>query len=629
MVIGNTKDWSFSSISSCIEISNKIFNGSSKILSFHSVTRSSFLSFAVNSPGFQLPPLLLEEDALKELQTIEIDKRFSDVQLRSENKENLNDFICGLCKDRSTEPLAFKYYQKAKDQPDFRPSKLTIKLLIRYLLRCRKWSSISLLSKDFNDFSVFPNNSTCSRLISSCIKARKFKMTDSLLGIFETEEKIAVSAFESAMNGYNKLHMYSSTVAVFHRMKSAGVHPDADCYCRIMEAYSKIGDTDKVVSLFNEFRSKDFETLPSFTQIFGILCDSLGKSGRAFEALELYREMTGKGIVENSSIYSSLICSFASIREVKLAEQLFHEAKEKKMVKDPALFLKLILMYVEEGSIEKTLEIVQAMKGMNIKATDCIFCAVINGYCKQRGPTETIKVYEDLVSSSYEPGQVTYASIINVYCRLGLYDKAEKVFSEMEAKGFVRCVVAYSSMVSMYGKVGRLKDAMKLVAKMKERGCEPNVWVYNSLMDMHGRANNLRQVEKLWKEMKRRKIAPDKVSYTSIIKAYNKAREFDACLRYYQEFRSNGGTIDRAMAGIMVGVFSKGSRIDELVKLLQDMKSERMVLDVRLYKSALNALRDAGLEFQAKWFEQSFASANVLSMRSERVRVRPIPNTVS
>nr|ABK95746.1 unknown [Populus trichocarpa] len=180
------------------------------------------------------------------------------------------------------------------------------------------------------------------------------------------------------------------------------------------------------------------------------------------------------------------------------------------------------------------------------------------------------------------------------------------VFSEMEEKGFDKCVVAYSSMISMYGKTGRARDATRLVAKMKLKGCEPNVWIYNSLLDMHGRAKNLRQVEKLWKEMKRRKVAPDKVTYSSVISAYNKSKEYEMCVRYYHEYRINGGVIDGAMAGIMAGVFSKISRIDELVKLLRDMKSEGTPIDERLYRSATNAMRDAGLDIQAKWLQDSF-----------------------
>ncbi|CBI24106.3 unnamed protein product, partial [Vitis vinifera] len=505
------------------------------------------------------------------LPVIELDVELPDLTPKD---ENLNDFLCGLFRDPRSEELAFDYYQKVKERPEFRPDKETLERIIR--------------------------------LISSCIRARKFRITESLLEVFSYNDDVALLVCNSAMGGYNKLHMFSSTIAVYDRMKSAGVVPNSESYYRIMEAYIKIRDYEKVVTLFQEFESRKIDSSPFSTQIYRILCESLGKMGRAFEALEFFRDMTKKGILEDSAVYSSLICSFASIREVKVAEELFREAEEKKILRDPEVFLKLVLMYVEEGLMERTIEIVKAMKNVKIRVSDCIFCAIVNGFAKKRGLRAAAKVYDELILQGCEPGQVTYASIINVYCRMELYSKAEMMFSEMEKKGFNKCVVAYSSMVVMYGKTGRLREAMRLVAKMKERGCKPNVWVYNSLMDMHGRVKNLRQVEKLWKEMKRKKVVPDRVSYTSVISAYSKAGDFETCMRFYHEFRMNGGVIDRVIAGIMVGIFSKSGRVDELVKLLQDMKTEGTGLDERLYRSALNALRDAGLQMQARWLQESF-----------------------
>jgi pentatricopeptide repeat protein len=525
-----------------------------------------------------------------------------------DHPDKLNDFLCGVLQDPKSEELAYEYYKKAKEKPEFRPQRPVLKLLIRYLIQSDKWGLVLSLADDFKKYNVFPDSFTFSTLVSSCIRARRFKIVENLLENFKSDSKIAVLAFDSAMKGYNKLHMYGSTISVHEKMILAGIPLDSRCYCQIMKAYYKLGDAEKVVALFNEFESRKLDSKPMILrQIFKILCLSLGRSGRAFQALEYSRDMRKKGILEDSSIYSSLICSFANIREVEVAEELFKEALEKRMLRDPEIVLRLVLMYIEEGQMEKTIEIVKVMKGTaNLKVSDCIFCAIVNGFSKRRGFSAAVKVYEELKYDGCDPGQVTYASVINAYCRAGLYSKAEMVFSEMEEKGFDKCVVAYSSMISMYGKTGRARDATRLVAKMKLKGCEPNVWIYNSLLDMHGRAKNLRQVEKLWKEMKRRKVAPDKVTYSSVISAYNKSKEYEMCVRYYHEYRINGGVIDGAMAGIMAGVFSKISRIDELVKLLRDMKSEGTPIDERLYRSATNAMRDAGLDIQAKWLQDSF-----------------------
>ncbi|WCJ33751.1 Pentatricopeptide repeat (PPR-like) superfamily protein [Euphorbia peplus] len=602
--ISSSPDWSLPSIHSYKKPHN-LFNKSCKSFPFSSFSFPTLSPFQSNSSS----PILEQHSTNYPL--IQLDFRLQDSQDSQEyqepDSERMNKFLSGMLQDPRTEAMAYEYYKKATQNQDFTPESSMLKLLLRYLTKSKTWDSILSISDDLKKYNVFPDSFTCSTLVNSCIKARKFRVVESLLENIKSNPEISVLAFEAAMIGYNKLHLYGRTISVYEKMKSAGVLMDSRCYFQIMKAYQKIGDADKVVSLFDEFESRKFQhPAPILAQIYRILCESLGKSGRAFEALEYFGDMRKKGILGDSRIYASLICSFVSIREINVAEDLLKEAEGKKMLRDPEIFLKLVLVYVDEGKLEKTLDIVQAMKRAKLKVSDCIFCAIVNGFSRRRGFRAAVKVFEDLRSEGCEPGQVTYASIINVYYRTGLYTEAENMFLEMQEKGFNKCVVAYSSIIGMYGKIGRPKDAMRLVAKMKVNGCEPNVWIYNALLDMHGRVKNLRQVEKLWKEMKRRKVAADKVTYTSVINAYNKADELEICMKYYHEYRMNGGEIDRAIAGIMVGVFSKMGRIDELLKLLQDMRTEGTQLDRRLYQSAYNALRDSGLQMQANWLQESF-----------------------
>ncbi|KAL3502191.1 hypothetical protein ACH5RR_036640 [Cinchona calisaya] len=610
MAIPNSPEWSLASINhkkgSHIPISIPIFSEPFKNHPFSPLLCLNSRALIAKTSSCSSAPIL-EENASSTTTSPVIQLDLDHVSSLPET-DDLNGLICALFEDSRTEELAYDYYERAKAKADFRPKKLTLKLVIRYLIHSRNWGLLYSLCEDFKSFRILPDGSTCYRLISSCTRARKFKLVNTLLGIFSADESIAFLAFDAAMKSYNKLHMYSSTISLHERMKSNGIALDSGCYCHIMDAYMKMGTYENAVSMFQEFERKNMGDTPFIRKIYWILCESLGKLGRPYEALEYFREITRKGVMEDHSFYSSLISSFLNIREVKMAEELLEEAEIKKMLRDPALFLKLVLIYVEEEYLERTLDVIAVMNRVKIRVSDCILCAIVNGFSRKRGLNAAAKIYEDLILQGCEPGQVTYASIQNIYFRIGLYSKAEMIFSEMEAKGFDKCVVAYSSMVAMYGKTGRVGDAMRLVAKMKERGCEPNVWIYNSLLDMHGRAINLRQVEKIWKEMKRRKVLPDRVSYTSAISAYSRAREFGTCMRYYHEFRLNGGAIDRAMAGIMVAVFSKMNRINDLVKLLQDMKAEGTKLDVRLYRSALNALKDAGLHVQAKWLQESFGA---------------------
>ncbi|KAB5544928.1 hypothetical protein DKX38_013040 [Salix brachista] len=426
----SSPDWSVPSINSCRKPHKIIFTQTCKTLHFLPLPCFNIPVFHLNSSSCPSP--IIEEESSTNSPVIQLDLRLESPQHYPipDHSDKLNDFLCGLLRDP------------------------------KYLIQSEKWGVVLSLADDFKRYNVLPDSYTFSALVSSCVRARKFKIVEGLLEIFISDSKIAVLAFDSAMKGYNKLHMYGSTLSVHEKMKLAGIPLDSGCYFQIMKAHHKLGDAERVVEMFTEFESRKLDSKPMIvSQIYKILCESLGRSGQAVEALEHFRDMRKKAILEDSSVYSSLICSLIHVREVKLAEELYKEAQEKRMLKDPETFLKLVLIYMEEGQMEKTIEIVKGMKGTaKLKVSDCIFCAIVNGFSKRRGFDAAVKVYEELKSDGCEPGQVTFASVINAYCRVGLYSKAENAFFEMEKKGFDKCVVAYSSIISMYGKTDAWKS---------------------------------------------------------------------------------------------------------------------------------------------------------------------------
>ncbi|XP_037486607.1 pentatricopeptide repeat-containing protein At5g13770, chloroplastic-like [Triticum dicoccoides] len=520
-----------------------------------------------------------------------------------------NKFIRGLCSDRQTEPLAFECYRRALQQPEFRPDKKTMNALTVQLLRSKQWSSLEHLVQDFMAYDVLPERRTCARLVATCVKARKFGLADVVLGVLEAKKGPAAAVcFSSALQAYNKLHMYRSTVLLYERMKATCLSVNADAYRAVMAAFGALGEPDTVASLFKQYRSRKWYPSETCLETYTIACDALGRAGRALDALKCLREMEADGISPDAAIYSTVIGSLADARETASSEDVYHEAWKKGMLRDPDMFLKVIIMQVETGLLEDTLGVAKDMREIGLRVTDCVLSTIVNGFVKRRGLKPAIRAYDKLVAMGCEPGQVTYASAINVYCRLGRSDRAESVFSEMIDRGFDKCVVAYGNMISMYGQIRRASDATRLLALMKQKGCEPNVWVYNSLLDMRGKLGDSRQAEKIWKEMMRRKVQPDRVSYTAIVGAFNRSGELDRCMDYYQEFRETGGTVDKTLAGLMVGVFCKTSRFNELIQLLRDMKLQDTKLDRRLYMIVLNSLREAGLEVHVRWLQDYFNS---------------------
>ncbi|KAH7843632.1 hypothetical protein Vadar_019011 [Vaccinium darrowii] len=137
---------------------------------------------------------------------------------------------------------------------------------------------------------------------------------------------------------------------------------------------------------------------------------------------------------------------------------------------------------------------------------------------------------------------------------------------------------------------------MEIVSAMKCAKIRVSDCIFCAIVNGFSKQRGLRAAVKVYEDLViLQGCEPGQVTYASI-SVSTIASGF-----IYKPERINGGVIDRAMAGIMVSIFSKMSRIDKLVKLLQDMKTEGTPLDGRLYRSALNSLREAGLQVQAKW----------------------------
>ena len=200
-------------------------------------------------------------------------------------------------KDPRTEDLGLEYYEKAKLSSQYQPQKTTLKSLLRYLVKSKKWDLISVISRDIKMYQVLPDKVFCAEIVSTCIKNRKFKIVDLFLDSLEIDKEIVGFGYESALRSYNKLHIYSLTIDLYEKMKLNDVVLDLDGYVLVMEAYKKVGRYKKVLEIFSELEgSIKQEDTEASSRVYGVLLEALGKLGQSEKAIEQFKQMGEKGI---------------------------------------------------------------------------------------------------------------------------------------------------------------------------------------------------------------------------------------------------------------------------------------------------------------------------------------------
>ncbi|CAN6456822.1 unnamed protein product [Victoria cruziana] len=563
---------------------------------------SFHLTNAVSACSSPSVPLL--DDSSNAVPAGELRRFHAEGEVRQNFGQSLRDFL----REEPDEESVLNFYKEAKKEPNFLLDFSSTNLLISFLTKSEQWSGMSEIAPDIGVCLAFPGASAGSRAIRLCVSSRKFRIADALLDSLAKNRRTAARAFASAMKGYNELHMYGCTVSLYDRMVSFKITPDFLCYRLVLEALEHSDDTDKAARVFEEVRSRGLGSSREAKPIYLAFCQTLARSGRATEGVEILREMESSRVEPDHRFYACLIPSFVTGGKQREAEALLNESLAKGHApKDQTVFLRLVSSRIDSDSPEKAMEIVAAAKNADVMLTDCVLSVVVGGHGRRRGPRAAVDAFDQLTSLGLRPGQVTYAMAVAACARLGLTVRAESLLAEMQAAGYDKCVFAYASLIRLYGREGRPGDALRVLGVMKARGCRPNVWVYNALLDVYGRGGNVRQAERLWNEMRVRKVRPDRASYTSLIGAYARVKDYDACVRVYSEFKARGGRLDRTLAAVMVGVLSKSTRVDQLmIRFLGDVKDHGVGLDARLYRSTLYALKDAGLQSYLKRFLQSF-----------------------
>eukprot|EP00252_Welwitschia_mirabilis_P008762 TRINITY_DN20917_c0_g1_i1.p1 TRINITY_DN20917_c0_g1~~TRINITY_DN20917_c0_g1_i1.p1 ORF type:complete len:581 (+),score=84.43 TRINITY_DN20917_c0_g1_i1:234-1976(+) len=494
--------------------------------------------------------------------------------------------------------------QIMKNPPDLQLSKKTVAELVELFVESQQWNSLSKLANDVQNSLNLPKFSVLARIFASSVNYGKFDVAEAWLDVLDNcYDKKNVSAYKVLMRSYFKVKLYDKCASVFERLKTKGLAPDLESYCIFMSSLRNKCQWIKLAETFEEMKEKQIKLN---IVAYSIVIDSLGKEEKPYSALALMRKMQKEGLQPDEVLYNSLIHAFASAKMWKQAQEIFHESQTRGDLKDLILFTTTIQMQVEAGYFDQAMYTLKSMKQKNIQVTDCLFCTLVKGFGKKKSPKAAINAFEEVVSLGFEPGQLTCGLVINFFSQLGMYGSAEGLLSKMQSNGLRNCVVAFSNLIDAYGKIGNVDAALRIFHKMRDAGCLPNVWVYNSLIHMYGMRKDIEQVEKLLCEMKGMLLVPDNVTYTSVMASYSKMGQFEKAVSLFKEFKTEGGKVDRPMAGIMINAFSKANKLCDLLEMLQELDAANLELDSRLRRSALNALRDAGLQTHVEWFRVTF-----------------------
>jgi len=316
------------------------------------------------------------------------------------------------------------------------------------------------------------------------------------------------------------------------------------------------------------FERNPFQSVVSYTAAI----NRLVRNGLKFEALSLFQQMVGDGLMPNEitfttvlracvisgydqlsdefarmnvvlpvgeciiglivktnftknvSVCNSLITMFSKMGEVDMAKKIFDEMTERDVVSWTAL----LDVCFEAGDMKEACQVFDSMPQRN----EISWSTMIARLSQNDEPVEALWFFDRMVRDGYKPNVSCFASVLSASasCRSLLFGR--NVHSLVVKFGLESDRFVASSLIDMYSKCRKTQDGHQVFELVLEK----NIVMWNSILGGYSFDGRVQDAEEIFKQMPAKNI----VSWNAMISGYDLNERYGEVLETFDEMLSSG-----------------------------------------------------------------------------------------
>ncbi|EOA25314.1 hypothetical protein CARUB_v10018630mg [Capsella rubella] len=454
----------------------------------------------------------------------------------------------------------------------FPPNRITADIVLHEVWKGKLLTEeniIGLISR-FSSHGVSPNSVWLTRFITSlCKNGRTNAAWDILSDLMENNAPLEAPPFNTLLSCLGRNMNIGRMNALVLKMDEMGIRPD-------------------VVTL-------------------GVLINTLCKSRRIDEALEVFEQMCGKrtddgNMIKADSIhFNTLIDGLCKMGRLKEAEELLVRMKvEENCAPNTVTYNCLIDGYCRAGKLETAKEVVSKMKEEGIKPNVVTLNTIVGGMCRHHGLNMAVLFLMDMEKEGVKGNVITYMTLIHACCYVNNIEKAMHWYEKMLEAGCSPDAKIYYALISGLCQVRREHDVIRVVEKLKERGFSLDLLAYNMLIGLFCDKNNTEKVYEMLRDMEKEGMKPDSITYNTLISFFGKLKDFESVQRMMEEMREDGLDPTVVTYGAVIDAYCSVGELNEAVKLFKEMGMRSKVNpNTVIYNILINAFSNLGNVEQA------------------------------
>lgn len=267
-------------------------------------------------------------------------------------------------------------------------------------------------------------------LLSALCRYKNVSDAEHLLFCNQNVFPLSTKSFNIILNGWCNLSPNSREAERFWmEMRKRKLKLDVVSFASIISCYSKTGNLNKVLKLFNQMKQMGIE--PD-RKVYNAVIHSLAKGGLVKEAINLMKSMEEeKGIVPNAVTYNSLMKPLCKLRRLEEAREVFTEMVQRGVSPTIRTYHALFRILRTGEQVFGFLE--------NMRRTGCCpnhdtYIMLIRKLCRWQQIHDVFKLWKEMIENGFNPDRSSYIVMIHGLFLNGKLEEAHKFYVEMKEK---------------------------------------------------------------------------------------------------------------------------------------------------------------------------------------------------
>lgn len=247
----------------------------------------------------------------------------------------------------------------------------------------------------------------------------------------------------------------------------AGLESDVFVRSSLIDSYSKMGELQNALSVFDEMVTGD---LVVWNSIIG----GFAQNSDGDEALYLFKRMKRAGFPSHQATLTSILRACTGLSLLELGRQIHVHVL--KFDQDLILNNALLDMYCKCGSVINANTVFSRMLEKDVISWSTMIAGLAqNGFSK-----EALSLFESMKVSGAKPNYVTIVGVLFACSHAGLVEDGWNHFRSMKQHfGIVPGREHYGCIIDLLGRAGKLDQAVRLIREMEG---EPDAVTWRTLL---------------------------------------------------------------------------------------------------------------------------------------------------